>query len=104
MVLAATLAALLAMQVSWSASPAEAAFPGANGLIAFASTTTSGAGVNNPSGDTEIFVAPPVGDLIQLTHNTSSDYSPSWSADGSNIVFTSRRDGNAEVYKMDADG
>jgi hypothetical protein len=32
MVLAATLAALLVMQVSWAARPAEAAFPGDNGL------------------------------------------------------------------------
>jgi Tol biopolymer transport system component len=104
MVLAATLAALLVMQVSWAARPAEAAFPGDNGLIAFASNTTSGAGVNNPEGDTEIFAAPLIGDLIQLTHNNSSDYSPSWSADGSSIVFGSTRDGNPEIYKMDADG
>lgn len=104
MALAATLAALLVMQVSWSASPAEAAFPGDNGLIVFASNVTSGSGVNNPTGDHEIFAAPPVGDLIQLTDNTSADYSPSWSASGSKIVFMSRRDGNAEIYKMDADG
>lgn len=98
------MAALLVMQVSWSASRAEAAFPGDNGLIVFVSNVTSGSGVDNPSGDSEIFAAPPIGDIIQLTHNTSADYSPSWSADGSKIVFMSRRDGNAEVYKMDADG
>lgn len=104
MALAATLAALLAVQVSWAVRPAEAAYPGNNGLIAFASNVTSGPGVNNPEGDYEIFVAPPVGDVTQLTHNGSDDSSPSWSADGTRIVFMSRRDGNAEIYKMDADG
>lgn len=70
-------AALLTVQVSWVASPAEAAFPGDNGLIAFVSNTTTGTGVNNPTGDSEIFVAPPVGDVTQLTHNTSDDGAPS---------------------------
>lgn len=104
MALAATLAALLVVQVSWTTRHAEAAFPGDNGLIVFTSNVSSGSGVNNPTGDHEIFAAPPVGDLIQLTDNTSPDYSPSWSANGSRIVFMSRRDGNAEIYKMDADG
>jgi len=29
---------------------------------------------------------------------------PVWSPDGSRIVFTSSRDGNSEIYVMDADG
>ena len=32
------------------------------------------------------------------------DSSPSWSPDGKRIVFMSKRDGNTEVYVMDADG
>jgi hypothetical protein len=37
------------------ARPARAAFPGENGKIVFASDRTTGAGVNNPDGDYEIF-------------------------------------------------
>lgn len=32
------------------------------------------------------------------------DGSPSWSPDGSRVVFYSERDGNSEIYAMDADG
>lgn len=36
--------------------------------------------------------------------STARDGSPSWSPDGSRIVFYSEREGNAEIYVMDADG
>ncbi len=39
-----------------------------------------------------------------ITNNTSHDYYPSWSADGSKIAFQSYRDDNHEIYVMDADG
>ena len=33
-----------------------------------------------------------------------SGFAPAWSEDGSQIAFYSRRDGNAEIYVMNADG
>jgi Tol biopolymer transport system component len=38
----------------------------------------------------------------RLTHDNGLD--PAWSPDGSKIAFISERDGNREVYVMDADG
>ncbi len=54
----------------------------------------------------EIFVmaadgsAPP----MRLTNDTTLDGQPSWSPDGRQIAFMSRRDGNREIYVMNADG
>ena len=50
-VLAASLLALV-----WETKPAEAAFPGANGKLVFSSDRTTGTGVDNPTGDQELFV------------------------------------------------
>jgi len=41
---------------------------------------------------------------VRLTNNSARDYRPSWSPDGSKIIFASDRDGNMEVYIMNADG
>jgi Tol biopolymer transport system component len=43
-------------------------------------------------------------DKLQLTNDPSSTRYPSWSPDGTRIAFVSQRDGNNEVYVMDADG
>ena len=81
---------LLPTQQAW------AAFPGANGKIAF---------ISNRDGDFEIFVMDADGaDQDQLTDNTAVDYSPVWSPDGSKIAFISDRDGDYEIFVMDADG
>ena len=44
------------------------------------------------------------GVIRNLTNHSADDYSPSWSADGRSIAFEFERDGNAEIYVMDADG
>jgi TolB protein len=44
------------------------------------------------------------GKVRRLTLSRGDDIDPSWSPDGTLIVFGSDRDGNREVYIMDADG
>ena len=77
-------------------SPAQAAFPGTNGKIAFAKLTGAATDIYvmnaNGSGETP------------LTTNLASDNNPAWSPDGARIAFASDRDGNFEIYVMNADG
>jgi uncharacterized protein YjdB len=42
--------------------------------------------------------------LTKLTPDTTSASDPAFSPDGSRIAFVSQRDGNAEIYVMNADG
>lgn len=41
---------------------------------------------------------------VTLTNNHAKDEYPSWSPDGKMIAFDSERDGNPEIYVMNADG
>jgi hypothetical protein len=50
------------------ARPARAAFPGENGKIIYASDRTTGAGVNNPDGDYEIFAMNKDGSGVRPRH------------------------------------
>ena len=40
----------------------------------------------------------------RLTDHESADYQPSWSPDGTQLVFQSTRDGETDIYVMGADG
>jgi Tol biopolymer transport system component len=40
----------------------------------------------------------------QLTTDATGAAHPAWSADGTKIAFVSGRDGNNEIYVMNADG
>jgi TolB protein len=40
----------------------------------------------------------------QITHHPAADMMPSWSPDDSQITFVSDREGNKDIFIMDADG
>jgi Tol biopolymer transport system component len=93
LVLACTALALVTAQ-----EPAEAAFPGENGRIAFVTDDPD-------ASDDEIFTMAPDGtDPKQLTENAWSDDAPAYSADGTKIAFVGHPDGVAKIYVMNADG
>jgi hypothetical protein len=72
--------------------PAEAAFPGQNGKIAFTSARD-----NND----EIYTMNTTGGALdRLTNNPQSDEEPAWSPDGNRTAFASNRDGNFEIYTI----
>lgn len=53
----------------------------------------------------EIYTVRPDGtDLRRLTVAPNEDWAPEWSPDSRRIVFNAYRDGNSELYVMDADG
>ena len=69
---------------------------GGAGKIAFTS---------NQNGNYEIYVMNADGSgLTNLTNNSATDSSLSWSPDGRKITFASNRNGNLELYVMNANG
>ena len=55
--------------------------------------------------DFEVYTVRPNGSNVrQLTSNDAGDFRPDWSPDSRRVTFTSDRDGDFEVYVMDADG
>jgi len=80
-----------------SPSPAQASFPGHNGLIAWTRTFLTT--------DSEVYVMNPDGtDQHALTDNTSNDADPAWSPDGSQLAFESVTGNAFNLYVIDADG
>lgn len=57
-------------------------------MLAFLSVSCTSASINS----------------IQLTTNSSDDLYPSWSPDGTRIIFSSNRSGNYDIWVMDSDG
>jgi len=109
--LAAGVALSATVALAGTAREAEATFPGTNARIAFASDRTTGTGVDNPTGDREIFTIKPDGTgLKQITHNTTDDISPVFSPDGQQIAYRSygtqdsNPEGDREIYRMSAEG
>lgn len=61
--------------------------------------------VSDRDGNEEIYRVNPDGsDLTRLTNDPAQDYHPSWSPDGSQIVFTKQNGDDRAIYIMDADG
>ena len=90
------------------AAPAQAAFPGANGRIAYVDSwiTDPEGGPPIPTGE-EIWTANPddTGHLRLTTNDPSiSDTEPTWSPDGQRIAFASNRNGAFQLYVMRPDG
>jgi TolB protein len=57
------------------------------------------------SPNSEVFVMNANGsNPVNISNSVTNDGSCSWSADGQEILFISSRDGNTEVYVMNADG
>jgi Tol biopolymer transport system component len=81
-----------AVTAGGAAGTAEAAFPGANGKLAFVKAGN-------------VWVADADGsEPVQLTTDPAFDRSPRWSPDGTKIAFSSNRDGDFEIFVMNADG
>ena len=98
--LAVLAATLLTVGLLVVVKPAEAAFPGTNGKIAFERNEDFGSGFTG-----EIFVMNPDGtDPTRLTNNQERDLDPVFSADGRYIAFAREQDGNYEIYAMRANG
>jgi Tol biopolymer transport system component len=58
------------------------------------------------SGPRQVYVtnADGSGTPVRLSDGSANDMAPAWSPDGTKIAFCSDRDGNSEIYVMDADG
>jgi Tol biopolymer transport system component len=89
-------AVLVAVFVCALASSAQAAFPGANGKIAFVSTRTGNYDIYTMNADGSGVTA--------LTNDAAIDASPAWSPDGREIAFISTRGSGGDLWVMNADG
>jgi Tol biopolymer transport system component len=97
-VLMAALAAAVFTALLWQPEPAEAAFPGTNGRIAFASDRGDSTGYN-------VFTMGFTGDNVRrLTSDSIGGSSPAWSPDGKKIAFVGYRGSRSDIYVMDVDG
>jgi Tol biopolymer transport system component len=82
--------------------PAEAAFPGQNGKIAYVSYDML---APEATTDREIYAINPTGGTpFQLTDNNTLDDSPSYSPDGNTIAYTGFDGTDEEIYAINAGG
>jgi TolB protein len=93
--------------------PAHAAFPGANGKIAFDRDTETISKVAMPRGGSsdetdQIWTMNPDGsaatNITNVTDGSRFDAEAAWSADGTKIVFGGQNDRGSQIWTMNADG
>lgn len=78
--------------------------PGGTRLV-YDSNASTGEGVDNATGDSEIFTADTDGtDVRQLTVNVEYDVQPDWSPDGKRIAWSQTFAGQYDIATMRADG
>lgn len=91
--LAAVALSAALLMLAAASKPAQAAFPGTNGKVAFRHQT------GNSSGD--IYTINPNGSSAEpLTANNAAEHDPAWSANGRKVVFEREHD----LFKMRANG
>ena len=94
---------LLAALACFAAAPAQAAFPGSNGDIAFERSEFNAA-LGRATSD--IWVKTPWGqNETNLTEiSLSNEIDPAWAPSGDEIAISSDRDGDLDIYVMETDG
>ena len=90
------LAALVAL-VAFSPSPAQAAYPGQNGQIAWSRTF-----LMKPQA---IWIMDPDGsNMRQISHLDGPSFTPVWSPNGKLIAFATTSNNDMDIWLMDAHG
>ena len=76
-------------------SPTAGSLPRFGGMILF---------VSNRDGNPEIYALDDAGHIKRMTDNPAADIQPVWAPDMQRFAFTTNRDGQNEIYLMNADG